>query len=87
MSTSCHHCYSLRPLPILGVGMVVLGLVLLLLLLTVQNKTKVDPLFYGKKNTHFNICGDGDLLFFFSLLCVHVFVQYLQSFPSPAWSD
>lgn len=29
-------------------GMVVLGLVLLLLLLIVQNKTKVDPLFYGK---------------------------------------
>lgn len=28
-------------------GMVVLGLVLLLLLLLVQNKTKVDPLFYG----------------------------------------
>lgn len=36
-----------RPLPILGMGMVVLGLVLLLLLLVVQNKTKVDPLFYG----------------------------------------
>ncbi|TNM97764.1 hypothetical protein fugu_014010 [Takifugu bimaculatus] len=35
-----------EPLPILGMGMVVLGLVLLLLLLIVQNKTKVDPLFY-----------------------------------------
>lgn len=29
-------------------GMVVLGLVLLLLLLIVQHKAKVDPLFYGK---------------------------------------
>lgn len=37
----------LRPLPILEMGMIVLGFVLLLLLLTVQNKTKVDPLFYG----------------------------------------
>uniref|UniRef100_A0A3Q3WB07 EXPERA domain-containing protein n=1 Tax=Mola mola TaxID=94237 RepID=A0A3Q3WB07_MOLML len=36
----------LRPLPILGMGMVVLGLVLLLVLLAVQKKTKVDPLFY-----------------------------------------
>ncbi|XP_008280458.1 transmembrane 6 superfamily member 2 [Stegastes partitus] len=36
-----------EPLPILGVGMVVLGSVLLLLLLTVQRKTKVDPLFYA----------------------------------------
>nr|XP_046265217.1 transmembrane 6 superfamily member 2 isoform X1 [Scatophagus argus] len=35
-----------EPLPILGMGMVVLGFVFLLLLLTVQNKTKVDPLFY-----------------------------------------
>ncbi|XP_051260455.1 transmembrane 6 superfamily member 2 [Dicentrarchus labrax] len=35
-----------EPLPILGMGMVILGLVLLLLLLTVRNKTKVDPLFY-----------------------------------------
>ncbi|TKS79947.1 Transmembrane 6 superfamily member 2 [Collichthys lucidus] len=35
-----------EPLPILGMGMVVLGFVLLLLLLAVQNKTKVDPLFY-----------------------------------------
>ncbi|KAI3375010.1 hypothetical protein L3Q82_021541, partial [Scortum barcoo] len=35
-----------EPLPILGVGLVVLGFVLLLLLLTVRNKTKVDPLFY-----------------------------------------
>lgn len=35
-----------EPLPILGMGMVVLGLVLLLILLTVQNKKKVDPLFY-----------------------------------------
>lgn len=37
----------LRPLRILEMGMIVLGFVLLLLLLTVQNKTKVDPLFYG----------------------------------------
>ena len=37
----------LRPLPILGMGMVVLGLVFLLVLLVVQKKTKVDPLFYG----------------------------------------
>uniref|UniRef100_UPI0037E7933A transmembrane 6 superfamily member 2 n=1 Tax=Semicossyphus pulcher TaxID=241346 RepID=UPI0037E7933A len=36
-----------EPLPILGMGMVVLGSVLLLLLLTVRNKTKVDPLFYA----------------------------------------
>ncbi|KAM9349359.1 transmembrane 6 superfamily member 2-like [Symphorus nematophorus] len=35
-----------EPLPILGMGMVVLGFVLLLLLLTVGNKAKVDPLFY-----------------------------------------
>ncbi|KAE8291001.1 Transmembrane 6 superfamily member 2 [Larimichthys crocea] len=35
-----------EPLPILGMGMVVLGFILLLLLLTVRNKTKVDPLFY-----------------------------------------
>ncbi|XP_076001227.1 transmembrane 6 superfamily member 2-like [Genypterus blacodes] len=35
-----------EPLPILGMGMVVLGSVLLLLLLTVQHKTHVDPLFY-----------------------------------------
>lgn len=35
-----------EPLPILGIGMVVLGSVLLLLLLTVRHKTKVDPLFY-----------------------------------------
>lgn len=31
-------------------GMVVLGLHLLLLLLIVQNRTKVDPLFYGKSS-------------------------------------
>ncbi|XP_041658344.1 transmembrane 6 superfamily member 2 [Cheilinus undulatus] len=36
-----------EPLPILGMGMVVLGSVLLLLLLTVQHKAKVDPLFYA----------------------------------------
>lgn len=41
-----------RPLPILGMGMVVLGGVLLLLLLTVKNKTKLDPLFYGSTKTH-----------------------------------
>lgn len=35
-----------EPLPILGMAMVVLASVLLLLLLTVQHKTKVDPLFY-----------------------------------------
>lgn len=35
-----------EPLPILGMGMVVLGTLLLILLLIVQNKTKVDPLFY-----------------------------------------
>ncbi|XP_041805814.1 transmembrane 6 superfamily member 2 [Chelmon rostratus] len=35
-----------EPLPILGMGMVVLGFVLLLLLLAVRNKTNVDPLFY-----------------------------------------
>ncbi|KAM9720135.1 transmembrane 6 superfamily member 2-like [Menidia menidia] len=35
-----------EPLPILGMGMVILGSVLLLLHLTVQDKTKVDPLFY-----------------------------------------
>ncbi|XP_035491294.2 transmembrane 6 superfamily member 2 isoform X1 [Scophthalmus maximus] len=35
-----------EPLPILGMGMVVLGSVLLLLLLTVRHKMKVDPLFY-----------------------------------------
>lgn len=47
----------LRPLPILGMGMVVLGFVLLLLLLTVRNKTKVDPLFYGTiRHAHFNTC-------------------------------
>lgn len=47
----------LRPLPILGMGMVVLGSVLLLLLLTVRHKVKVDPLFYGTiwQNTHFDI--------------------------------
>ncbi|XP_069013279.1 transmembrane 6 superfamily member 2-like [Embiotoca jacksoni] len=36
-----------EPLPILGMGMVILGSVLLILLLTVQHKTKVDPLFYA----------------------------------------
>ncbi|XP_035025070.1 transmembrane 6 superfamily member 2 [Hippoglossus stenolepis] len=35
-----------EPLPILGVGLVVLGSVLLLVLLTVRHKTNVDPLFY-----------------------------------------
>ncbi|XP_053739627.1 transmembrane 6 superfamily member 2 [Synchiropus splendidus] len=35
-----------EPLPILGMGMVVLGSVLLVLLLTVQHKKTVDPLFY-----------------------------------------
>uniref|UniRef100_A0A3Q1IHG8 EXPERA domain-containing protein n=1 Tax=Anabas testudineus TaxID=64144 RepID=A0A3Q1IHG8_ANATE len=35
-----------EPLPILGMGMVVLGSFLLLLLLTLPNKMKVDPLFY-----------------------------------------
>ncbi|CAK6952460.1 transmembrane 6 superfamily member 2 [Scomber scombrus] len=35
-----------EPLPILGMGLVVLGSVLLLLLLTVRHKVKVDPLFY-----------------------------------------
>lgn len=35
-----------EPLPILGMGMVVLGSLLLLLLLMVQHKTNVDPLFY-----------------------------------------
>lgn len=43
--------WLLRPLPILGMGMVVLGCVLLLLLLTVKNKTKLDPLFYGSAKT------------------------------------
>lgn len=37
----------LRPLPILGMGMVILGCALLLLHLMVQNRTKLDPLFYG----------------------------------------
>ncbi|CAJ1072086.1 transmembrane 6 superfamily member 2 [Xyrichtys novacula] len=36
-----------EPLPILGVGLVVLGSVLILLLLAVHHKTKVDPLFYA----------------------------------------
>ncbi|XP_073347321.1 transmembrane 6 superfamily member 2 [Pagrus major] len=36
-----------EPLPILGVGMVVLGCVLLLTLLIVRNQKKVDPLFYA----------------------------------------
>ncbi|XP_029971243.1 transmembrane 6 superfamily member 2-like [Salarias fasciatus] len=35
-----------EPLPILGMGMVVLGSLLILVLLTVRHKTKVDPLFY-----------------------------------------
>ncbi|KAF7661773.1 hypothetical protein LDENG_00254420 [Lucifuga dentata] len=35
-----------EPLPLLGMGMVVLGSVLLLILLTVGDKTRVDPLFY-----------------------------------------
>ncbi|XP_061588109.1 transmembrane 6 superfamily member 2 [Cololabis saira] len=35
-----------EPLPILGMGMVILGSVILLLQLAVQHKTKVDPLFY-----------------------------------------
>lgn len=35
-----------EPLPILGMGMVVLGSLLLILLLLVQHMTKVDPLFY-----------------------------------------
>ncbi|XP_047446472.1 transmembrane 6 superfamily member 2 [Mugil cephalus] len=35
-----------EPLPILGMGVVILGSVLLLLPLTVRHKTKVDPLFY-----------------------------------------
>lgn len=36
-----------EPLPILGVGMVVLGSILLLTLLIVRNQKKVDPLFYA----------------------------------------
>ncbi|XP_023261694.1 transmembrane 6 superfamily member 2-like [Seriola lalandi dorsalis] len=36
-----------EPLPVLGMGMVVLGSVLLLLLLTVPHKNKIDPLFYA----------------------------------------
>lgn len=36
-----------EPLPVLGMGMVVLGSVLLLLHLIVSHKTKVDPLFYA----------------------------------------
>ncbi|CAL1579792.1 unnamed protein product [Knipowitschia caucasica] len=35
-----------EPLPILGMGMVVLGSLLLILLLVVQHEIKVDPLFY-----------------------------------------
>ncbi|KAG7524181.1 transmembrane 6 superfamily member 2-like [Solea senegalensis] len=35
-----------EPLPILGMGMVILGSVLFVLLVTVQHKNKVDPLFY-----------------------------------------
>lgn len=35
-----------EPLPILAMGMIVLAFVLLLLLLTVPSKTKLDPLFY-----------------------------------------
>lgn len=35
-----------EPLPLLGMGMVTLGSVLLILLLIVQHKTNVDPLFY-----------------------------------------
>lgn len=35
-----------EPLPILGIGMFILGSVLLLLLFTVQDKKTVDPLFY-----------------------------------------
>lgn len=35
-----------EPLPILGMGMVILGSVLLLLLLTVRHKKNLDPLFY-----------------------------------------
>ena len=41
----------LRPLPILGMGMVVMGSVVLLLLLTVQHIKNVDPLFYGIYST------------------------------------
>ncbi|KAM8849292.1 transmembrane 6 superfamily member 2 [Spinachia spinachia] len=35
-----------EPLPILGMGMVVLGLVLIITLISVPNQMKVDPLFY-----------------------------------------
>lgn len=43
----------LRSLPMLGMGMVILGSVLLLLLLIGGHKTKVDPLFYGtSRQTH-----------------------------------
>ncbi|XP_062260302.1 transmembrane 6 superfamily member 2 [Platichthys flesus] len=36
-----------EPLPILGVGLVILGSVLLLVLLSVRHKTNVDPLYYA----------------------------------------
>ncbi|CAB1443013.1 unnamed protein product [Pleuronectes platessa] len=36
-----------EPLPILGVGLVVLGSVLILVLLSVRHKTNVDPLYYA----------------------------------------
>lgn len=77
----------LRPLSILGVGMIVLGFVLLLFLLMVQNKTKVDPLFYGTTRQTHTLTSISELKVegCFFLLCIYVSVQYLQSFPSPAW--
>lgn len=67
--------WLLRPLPILGMGMVVLGCVLLLLLLTVKNKTKLDPLFYGSTKTRHRFEQATETIFIFlanSSLNLHV---------------
>lgn len=76
---SCDTRLFLRPLPILGLGMVVQGAVLLLLLLSVQHRQRVDPLFYGPSLQVPAAVGFGVFK-----VCVRVFNQCLQSFPSPA---
>lgn len=62
--------------------MVILGLILLLLLLIVQNKTKVDPLYYGKSSQTHICCWSAvapDLFY------CYLGVQCLQSSPLPVW--
>lgn len=78
--------FLLRPLPILGVGMVVLGSILLLTLLIVRNQKKVDPLFYGTTHTSAPISElQAESCLFHCASSASL--QRLRSFLSPAWWD